>query len=140
MTDLPPVEIADRLIEALEQAEALRSNADEHFTAVGVLATSTDEAALFEAVEKAGDIRVAADHSHRDFAAEQAIGGAAQDTENVVLVGREVVLHEELGGAAGKQVDGAGELNEDGFFGTWEGFGGAWCGSRHGIEDGRCNG
>jgi hypothetical protein len=107
MTDLPPVEVADRLIEALEQAEAPRSNADQDFPAVGILTTATNKAALFEPVEEAGDIRVAADHSRRDFAAEQAIGGAAQDTQNVVLIGREVVLLEEVGGAAGQQVDGA---------------------------------
>ena len=118
MSDLAPMEVADRLIESVEEAEATGSNSDQDFTAIRILTTATDEAALFEPVEEAGDIRIACDHAGGNFAAEQAIGGAAQNAEYVVLVGREVVQLEELGGAAREQVDGAGELNEDGLFGT----------------------
>jgi hypothetical protein len=140
VTDLLPMEVADWRIESFEQAEAISRNADQNLSAVGVLATATDEAAFFEPVEKASDIRIAADHSGCNFTAQQAVRRSAQDTEDVVLVGRKVVLFEELGGAAGEQVDSASELNEDRLFGTRERFGGAWCGSSHGIEDGRCNG
>jgi hypothetical protein len=140
MTDLAPVQVADWLVEPFEQTKAVSSNADSDLAAVRIPTTTPNKAAFFEPIEETGDIRIAADHSRRDFAAKQAIGCATEDTENVVLVRREVMLFEELNGAAGEQVDGAGEFDEDSLFGTRERFTGAGCGARHDIEDGRCNG
>lgn len=134
MTDLLPMQVADRLIEAGEKAQAVGSNADLDFTAIRILATATDEAALLQPVEETGDVRIAGNHACGNLTAEQAIGCATQDTEDVVLVGRQVVFPEELSRASREQVHGAGEFDEYGLLGTREGFDVAWRGSRHSIK------
>jgi hypothetical protein len=118
VADLAPMEVANGAIEAGEQPESLGSDVDEDATPVGVLAAAGDEAALIEPVEETGDVGVAGDHAGGDLAAEEAVGGAAQDAEDVVLVGGEVVVFEELRGAAGEQIGGALELDEEGLFGA----------------------
>ena len=102
-----------------------------------MLAASGDEAALFEPVEEAGDVGVAGDHASGDLAAQQAIGRAAQDAEDVVLVGGEVVLLEELGRAAGRSQRWRGEFDEEDFFGTGGGLAGGR--DRGALADGRYN-
>lgn len=118
MAHLTPMEIANGAIEAGEEPDAAGCDVDEDAAAVGMLAAAGDEVSLLEPVEKAGNVGVAGDHASGNLAAEQAIGRAAQDAEDVVLVGGEVMLFEELCGAPGEKVSGALEFDEEGLFGT----------------------
>lgn len=104
MAELATVEGADRLIELREQVKAPRCNVHKDFAAVGVLAASTDEVALFKAVEQTGNIGIAGDHPRGNLAAQKAVRGAAQNAEYVVLIRGKVVFFEELCRAAGEQV------------------------------------
>lgn len=138
--ELVPVGIADRLIKSREQREARRCNTDKDFAAIRILAAAADETALFEPVEEAGDVRVAGDHAIADFAAEQTLGCAAENAEDVVLVGGELVLFEELGRSAGEQIGGAHQFDKDGFFRTRGMFARSGRDAGHTYQDGRCNG
>ena len=116
VAELAVVHLADGLVKAREQIKTGGRYADENFAAVGIFAATADEGAFFKAIEKASEVGVAGDHAAGDFAAEEAFGGAAEDAEDVVLVRREVVVFEELVGAACEQIGGAHEFDEDGFF------------------------
>jgi hypothetical protein len=120
---LPAMYLAHGTIEAGKQLEAGRGNADKDFPPIGILAAAADEGALFKAIEKAGNIRIAADHAARDFAAQQALGCSTQDTQHVVLIRREVMVAKELIRAAGEQVDGPEKIDKNGFFRTNFGLG-----------------
>ena len=129
VADLAPMEVANGAIEAGEQPESLGSDVDEDATPVGVLAAAGDEAALIEPVEETGDVGVAGDHAGGDLAAEEAVGGAAQDAEDVVLVGGEFLGLEQVCDGAREQVGGALQLEEGELFG--EGCGAvSGCGAR----------
>ena len=117
------VGLADGVVEVVKEGQSRGCDADKDFTAIWILAAAADEAALFEAVEEAGDIGIAGDHAAGDLAAEQAVGRAAQDAKDVVLVRGEVVAFQELGRCAGEEISGADEIDEDGFLGTGGGFG-----------------
>lgn len=125
MAELAAVEFADGRAEAREQREARSCNTNKDFAAIGIFTAAADETSFFEAVEKAGDVGVAGDHAAGDLATEQAFVGAAQDAQDVVLIRGEVVFFEEQGGAAGEQVSGAHEFDENGFLRAGNGWAGA---------------
>jgi hypothetical protein len=139
MTKLAAMKVANRLIEMSKKVEPLGCNVNENLAPVGMPAAAADEAALFEAVEEAGNVRLAGDHSRGNFAAEEAIGSAAKNAEHVVLIRGQVVFFQELGRAAGEQVGGSGELDKNGLLVTLAGVGGTGSGSGHCIKDGCWN-
>ena len=116
VAELTVVHLADGPLKTREQIETGGRDADENLAAVGIFAATADEGAFFEAIEKASEVGVTGDHAAGDFAAEEAVGCAAEDAEDVVLVGGEVIVFQELVGTAGEQVGGAHEFDEDGFF------------------------
>jgi len=122
MAELTVVEVAHRLMEMGKQGDPGRCNADQDFAPVGIFAAAADEGAFLEAVEEAGNVGVAGDHAAGDFAAEEALGGAAQDAEDVVLIRGEVLFFEELGWGSREQVGAAHQLDEHDFFRTRDGL------------------
>ena len=56
-----------------------------HRSPVLGFAAARDQLALFQAVEQAGDVRIAGNHAAGDLAAGQPFGRAPQDAEHVVL-------------------------------------------------------
>jgi hypothetical protein len=80
------MKVANRPIEATKKGKPLVCNTNVDPPAIRIIAATTDEAALFEAVEEAGDIGIAGDHAVRDFAAEQAFWRSPQNAQDVVLV------------------------------------------------------
>lgn len=133
--------VMDWPIEACEKLQARRSNAGHHRAAVFDFTGSRDEVALFEAVEKAGDVWIACDHAIGYFSAGEAFGRATQDAEDVVLGGREVFGFEDMVEAAGEHVRGAEEVEERGFFPGAAGppVGLRMIGWLHGVDNTRYN-
>lgn len=74
------------LIERGEQLHPLASDADSDNAAIGRFARTGGETTLFQAVDEAGDVGVARDHTAADFTTgEPFLSRAAQDAESVVL-------------------------------------------------------
>ena len=112
--ELLDVEVVHGGVEVGEEFEAGFGDAGEDDAAVFGVAFSGDEVAGFEAVKEAGDIGVAGDHMFGDDFAGDAVGGgagvlahAAEDAEDVVLCGGEVVGFEEDFEGAAEVVGGA---------------------------------
>jgi hypothetical protein len=112
MAELPSVTLLYWFIETAQQFEAVRRDARHHHPPVPAFAAAGDQTAPFQAVEKAGDVGIAGDHSAGDVAAGQSVGRTAQDAEHVVLVGGKVVLLEQCGQLAGQGVGRAQQLKE----------------------------
>jgi hypothetical protein len=134
MAELAAVEVAHRLMELREQCQARRRDMDEDFATVGMAAAASDDAAGLKAIEETGNIGIAGDHARGDLAAQEAIGGAPQDAEHVVLIGRKAVFFEELGGAAGEPVGDARELDEDSLLRAGNEFAGMSGGAGHVVR------
>jgi hypothetical protein len=108
-TDVPstqnnPVDFRDRLIQAGQKLEPLRRNLPNHRPAVLGVAGARDEAALFHAVEQAGDIGIPCNHAAGDLATGEPIRGPAQNAEYVVLGRRDVLAFEKRCKPAGQQI------------------------------------
>jgi len=110
VAQLAAMDIADRAVHAGQQPCAVLGDAGQNHAAIWILAAARDELAALQAVKKAGDVRVAGDHAAGDFAAGKALGCTAQDAENVVLGGGELLGLEQLRDAAGECVGGAQEF------------------------------
>ena len=80
--------------------------------AVGIHVAAGDEAALFEAVHEAGDVRAVGDQLAAEFGLREAVGLVGEDVEQIELAGAELPAGEE--GAAGvpQRLGGAEELDE----------------------------
>jgi hypothetical protein len=139
VAELPAVKITDGLIEAGEKVEPLRGNASKDAAPVRVLPASLDQPALFEAAEQAGNVRLAGDHAVPDFAAKQALLRSPKDAKNIVLVRREPVFAEKLGGTAGEQVGGPLEFQEEILFRAGGTGTVGTVGWSHTLKDGRWN-
>jgi hypothetical protein len=117
VAQLLAVGLLERIVEAGQQLEAVGGDlGHDHSAVLCGFPRTRDQAAFDQAVEKAGDIGVASDHSAGNFAAGQAVWRPAEDAEDVVLRGRQVFGLENLSGAAGEQVAGAEEVEEGEFF------------------------
>lgn len=113
MVDLFAVQIKHGFVEVFQNAEAFGSNAGGDHAAVLGVAVTGDEDSCLKAVEEAGDVGIAGDQVFADaFAGHAAVAGAAEDSEDVVLGGREVVGFEEFFEGAHKVVRGADEIEE----------------------------
>src|SRR5579872_2410831 len=127
MAELSLVHVGHWPIEFPQELQSLRGDARENHAAVFGFAAPRDQRALFEAVEQAGDVGVAGDHTLGNLAARQTFGRASQDAENVVLDRGHVAGPEDLLDVAGEQLRRTHQANEGVFFGTSEaadGFGG----------------
>lgn len=101
------VKFVNRVIEGFENFEALGSDMGDDDAAVVGLALASDEAALFHAVEEAGDVGIARDHSIADAAAGKAAGfGTAEDAKDIILSAGEAGVFEELVGLLDERVSG----------------------------------
>src|SRR5712692_6171567 len=86
MAKLTRVKIVNRLVERLKKAERLRRDTCFHDPAVVSLAFPGNQAAFFQAVEKARHVWVVRDHAFADAAAGQTLGpGPAKNAEDIVL-------------------------------------------------------
>lgn len=114
VSELGFVHVEDGLVEVFEDLGAFGGEAGGDDAAVPGVALAGDEVAGFEAVEEAGDVGVAGDEVFADaFAGHAAVAGAAEDAEDVVLGGREVVGLEEFFEGAHDMVRGADEVQEE---------------------------
>src|ERR1700732_331829 len=96
MMELPLVELANGLIQALQNSQTFGSDAGPHHAAVVGLTLTRDHTAFLHAVEQAGDVRIVRDHAIADIPARESGGlGAAQDAQDVVLRAGEAVGFEE---------------------------------------------
>ena len=99
MAELLFVQFVDWSVELFEDLEAGRRNASLDNAAVLCLPLPRDEAALFHAVEEAGQVGVARDHAIADALAGKAVGSsAAQDAQDVVLSAGQAVLLDQVVG------------------------------------------
>jgi hypothetical protein len=103
-----------RSVEAGEEMQPSGGDAGKNHPAIFGFAATSDQAALFEAVEEAGDIRVVSDHPGGDFAAREAFAGTAQDAQDVVLMRGDARGLEDANGAAGEHLGGPENVEEDG--------------------------
>jgi hypothetical protein len=77
-------------IEAGEQSQSFRSNSSEDHPPVLRFAGPRDKAAPLQSIQKSSNVRVASDHSIRNFPTSKAFPGAAEDSQDVVLRRREI--------------------------------------------------
>jgi len=112
MAQLLAVSFLHRFIETGEKPKALRRDSDHHHSAVFGLAAAGDQVPLLQAVEKPSDVRIPGDHATGDFAAGKALRRASENTQDVVLVGREVVSLQHHVQASGQDVGGAKQIEE----------------------------
>jgi hypothetical protein len=97
VAELALVKLANRLIEAFQQAETRGRNARFDDATVFGLALARDQAALFHAVEEPGHIRVVRNHALADVPASKALRpGAPEDAQNIVLRAREALGLQQL--------------------------------------------
>lgn len=97
MPQLPLVALTDRGIQLGEQFEPRVGDADQNDPAIVFQPQPRDQAAVFELVEQSGDVRRAGDESARKAEGGQPLGAsAAEQAQGVVLLGRQVVLAEQL--------------------------------------------
>src|SRR5258708_23161368 len=88
MPELAFMKIVNRLVERFQKPECSWRDTRLHDAAVVALAHPSNQPPLFEAVEKAGHVRVVGNHAVPDAAAGQTFGlGAAQNTQYIVLGG-----------------------------------------------------
>jgi len=114
MAELALVQLANRRIETFQDAQTFPGDPRFDYAAIIGLALTSDQAALFHAVEQAGHVRVVGDHAVADAAASQTMGfSAAQDAQDVVLRAGQAVRFEQLFGFDGQSVGGFLEGNED---------------------------
>ena len=112
--ELAFVAIHHGLLEFREEGEALRGDAGGHDAAVFRVPLTGDEASRFEAIEQAGDVGVAGDHSLGDgFAGEAVGGGISEDSQDVELGGGETPRFEKFVKIAHQAIGGADDVEED---------------------------
>src|SRR5687767_2273744 len=97
MAELPGVTFIQRLAQRVQQLDARRSNADADDAAIVGRALARYQAALLQFVEQTRDIRCATDETGCEVkSAYWCWVIAAEQAEGVVLLRRQVVLHEQL--------------------------------------------
>jgi hypothetical protein len=114
---LPAVGGLDGIIQAAKKLQTFGGDASPDGSPVFGLATARDQSELFEAVKQAGDVGVPGNHSAGDFSTGQAFGRAAQDAEDVVLSGRDILGFENLNQPSRQEIGGAHKFEKGGFFG-----------------------
>ena len=87
MAELSAVHLLDGSVQTAQRGKALRSNSNHDASPVLSVAITRQEPAFFYAIEQAGYIRVARDHTLGDLAAEQTLRRPSQDTQHVILRG-----------------------------------------------------
>jgi hypothetical protein len=97
----------DGAIEGIDEVESVTREPMDYDAAVRVAPIADQEAAFLEAVHQAGDVGVARYETSGDLLGTDPLGGAAEDTEDVVLRGRERVSLQEAGGLLHEEVGGA---------------------------------
>src|SRR3982751_4840417 len=73
VAELPAVQVEDGLVQADQELEALPRNSAGHDPAVVGVAGAGAQAGRFQAVERAGHVRIAGDHAAADLAAGDAL-------------------------------------------------------------------
>jgi hypothetical protein len=117
VTQLASMQFVHGLIQFIEQPEAFRGDAGLNDAPVFRFARASDHSAGLQAIEEAGNVRIARNEAAADFAAGQALfTGAAEDAQDIVLRAREVEGLEHRFGAAGQGVGGAQKAHEDAGF------------------------
>jgi len=114
VTELPFMQIMDRLIELLQLFQAFRGDTGLDYAAIVFLALTRDPAVLFHAVEQASHIGIARNHTFSDATAENAVRlGSAEDAQDVILRAGEACGLEEALGLLGQGVGGSKERDEE---------------------------
>jgi hypothetical protein len=99
-----PEELALKLLhyafQALQQIQPCRSDARSDHTTVFQFPAALDQSPAFQTIQQARDVGISVDHPVSNFAARQPFRSCTpQDSQSVVLRGREPVPFEHLGGA-----------------------------------------
>ena len=115
MGQLPAMGGGEGVLQALDEFQSGGRDGGTDDAAIGFGAAPADEAAFFEAVEQAGDIGIAGEHAVGDFSAGQALKGAAgldaaEDSQDVVLRGREADGLKHFDGVADEHVGGPDDI------------------------------
>jgi len=131
--ELPLVQGAHRAIKNFQKVEALRGYISLDHATVVALAFPSYEIALFHAVQKTGNVRVARDHALADFATGQSVAAsAAKDTQYIVLGPGQAGGFDYLFGLS---AEGVGDLHEgDEQAGLYTGAGAFMGQGTHGVN------
>jgi hypothetical protein len=122
--ELLPVELIDRLVKAGQDVEPLRLNARPDDAAILLFPVPENQALLFQPVQEAGHVGNLRDHPLADLVAgKAALSRAAQDSQGVVLRGRQIFLLQELPQIVLETVSRADNAEEDLFLQTAERLG-----------------
>src|SRR5580704_8190939 len=108
----------NRCVEAGQNLEAVGSDPDHYHAAVPGFAAARNQAALFQSVKQARDVRIAGNHAGSNFAARKALWSSAQDAQHVVLRRRQILGLENQNQAAGEHVGGARQIQKSGLLRT----------------------
>ena len=108
------MQVMHRLIQALQQFQALRGDARFDDSAVVLLALAYYPAVFFHAVQQPGHVGIPGNHAFRNATAEQAVGfGAAKNAQDVVLGGGQSGGFKELLSVLGKRISGPEDGDEE---------------------------
>jgi len=123
------MQLSNRLVQFLERGQSLRGNPCFNYPSIVFLSLTSNEPALFHAVEQSRHVWIVRDHALTDAAAEQAFGlCATQNAQYVVLRPGQIVGFYELLCVQGKGIGDFDDGDEEPLLG--EGFGATWFASR----------
>lgn len=107
MTQDLAMALLNRFVQALEDSQTFAGDARQHHAAILGFATARDKSTLFHTIEQPSDVGITSYHAICDLIARQALGGAPQNAQDVVLSLRQAFRFEDAYQSAGKQIGGA---------------------------------
>ena len=111
---LSPVQVVYGLIELFEEFQAIRGDTGLNDAPVVILPLAGDQTVFFHAIQEAGHVRVAGNHSIGDAAAEKTLRFcAAEDAQDVVLGRRKTGRLDEMLGSLRQGIGNFEESNEE---------------------------
>src|SRR5579863_1715247 len=106
------VHLLNRFIQAIHQPEALGRDARQYHAPVAAVSGARNQAALFHAVEKPGDVGISCDHAAGNLPTGKTLRRPSQDAQDVVLSLRKVFSLEYPERSSGQHVGSAEQVQE----------------------------